>query len=418
MNNITISDSHLYAIQQAQTGQLGKISEDINAYKPVNDTTQQFAALAIQPGMMTYLLHGQSLMTQLDTRPTLSAPPARQEKINALQTQELMKLATTMNGSDINKLERAAASAATLLNSQPDRLPISNQSHNTNKSLQTPASPINSVNPSASAQKVLEGGTDVTSVDASGHQFINVMGDLKMMALNNQLIQTLTKQEAEAAKSAAQASIRTVEAANRSGNKGIDAEKQRMTGAITSGTAGMVGQGVTASKTMKALNDESKSISNNLSRAGIVDNSKGIHQSSTNGATDNLLHQGQSLTDPTSGVIESGIPLNTGFSDSLHNNHNQVQIQTNHARVGADYGNTIVHSSQKMIEGGFNVSAAGETKEMELARADQTVNNEVVNTQQQASRKAAETKAALTRSFEDTLNNNNGAASSVAERLR
>ncbi|MBS0846931.1 type III secretion system protein [Citrobacter sp. JGM124] len=418
MNNITMLDSNLYAIKPAHAGPSGKITNGNDIGKSNNDIAQEFSALAIQPGMITSLIHGQSLMVQLDTRPTLSAPPARQEKINAEQAQKLMKLTTAMDGSDINKLERAAASAATLFNTQPGLLQTLNQTNNANKSLQTSTSSLNSAIPAVSTKQVVEGGTDITSVDATGHQFINVMGDLKMMALNNQLIQTLTKQEAESAKSSAQSSLRTVEAANRAGNKGIEAEKQRMTGAITSGAAGIVGQGVTATRTMKALNNESKSINNNLSKAITIERKQGTHQAATTGAADNLLHKGQTLNESASGLIGAGVPLSTGLSGTARNQHNQVQIKTNHTRAGSDYGNTIVHSGQKMVEGGFNVSAAGETKEAEMARADQTVNNEIANTHQQTSRKAAETKSALNQFFENTLSNNNSAASSVADRMR
>ena len=417
MNNISISDSQNYAIQQAQVNYAGKVSEN-NIHPRVADHVQEFVALAIQPGMMAAILQGQSVMTALDMRPALSTPPVGQEKLNSEHTGELMKLMATMKGSDISKLERAAASASTLFNTQPNLQQTPASAGNINKSLQVASPSTAPVSHPVHSQAPVESGTDITATDGPGRRFINMMGDLKMLELNNLLTVTLTKQEAEFAKSSARSSLRAVDAAERSGNKGIDAEKQRMTGAITSGSIGLVGQGVSTTRTVNALNTESKSIGNNLASAARNSSELGIHKSSTGSATDAMLHKGQVLDKPLDNHIEkgnSGLDIDTDRSRQLHN---QVQLKTNQTRVTSEYSNTAIHSSQKVIDGAFNVEAANETKQAELARADQTVNNEVANTHQQAARKAAESKAALNQVLESTLNSKNSTLSSIADRIR
>lgn len=417
MNNISISDSQNYSIQQAQVNYAGKIAEN-NIHPLVTDRVQEFVALAIQPGMMAAILQGQSVMAALDMRPALSTPPVGQEKLNSEHTSELMKLMATMKGSDISKLERAAAAASTVFNTQPNLQQTVASAGNINKSLQVSSPTTATVSHPVHSQTPVESGTDITATDAPGRQFINMMGDLKMLELNNLLTVTLTKQESEFAKSSARSSLRAVDAAERSGNKGIDAEKQRMAGAITSGSIGLVGQGVSTTRTVKALHTESKSISNNLGSAARNSSELGIHKASEGSAADTMLHKGQALDKPLEnhiGMGSSGLEIAADKSRQLHN---KIQLKTNQTRVSSEYSNTAIHSSQKVIDGAFNVEAANETKQAELARADQSVNNEVANTHQQAARKAAESKAALNQALESTLNSKNSTLSSIADRIR
>lgn len=81
MNNIAISDSHNYAIQQAQTNNIGKVAQDNNLRPQTADSVQAFVALAIQPGMMAAILQGQSVMVNLDMRPALLALPSVRKRL-------------------------------------------------------------------------------------------------------------------------------------------------------------------------------------------------------------------------------------------------------------------------------------------------------------------------------------------------
>lgn len=418
MNNIAISDNHNYAIQQAQSNNIGKFSEANNLHPHTADNVQAFVALAIQPGMMAAILQGQSVMVNLDMRPALLAPPVGHEKIDSEQKNELMNLIATMKGSDINKLERAAVSAATVFNTQTNPLPIAGSAANGNKVLSVASPSTAAAADVMNARTPIAGGTDITATDSIGHQFINMMGDLKMLELNNLLTVTLAKQEAEFSKSSAKASLRTVDAAERAGNKGIDAEKQRMAGAITSGSIGLIGQGITTARTISALKTESKSIANNLSSAVKVEGLQGGHQSSISSSTDNMLHRGNSLGEEVSGKMATTSSSTTGFSDTKRHDHEELRLKTSQTRVTSDYSNAVINSSQKMVEGGFNVQASTDNKQAELARADQTVNNEIANTHQQAAKKSAESKAALNQVLENMLNSKNSTLSSIADRIR
>lgn len=417
MSNIATLDSNHYAIQQAQANYIGKVGDDSNASPVTADTVQAFVSLAIQPGMLVSILQGQSLMANLDSRPSLSSPPVGQSKINVEHTNELMKLISMTKGGDINKLERTAASASTMFNTQPNLLQTAGNAA-ANKSLPLSAPATEATTHPVHSQKPVASGTDITAVDIPTRQFVNMMGDLKMLAVTTKLTESLIKQEAEFAKSSAQSSIRAVNAAERSGNKGIDAEKQRMNGAITSGSLGLIGQGVTTSRTVKALNTESKSIGNNLAGAVKLDSGLGTHNSALASSTEGMLHRAQPAGRNIVAGLESGNSTNTALSGGKRQDHNQIQIKTNQTRVTSDYSNAAINSSQKVIDGAFNVEAANENKQAELARADQAVNNELANTHQQSAKKAAESKAALIQALESSQNSHNSTASSIVDRIR
>ncbi|WP_299999414.1 type III secretion system protein [uncultured Cedecea sp.] len=417
MTNIAISDSHNYAIQQTQRNNIVKLSEDDNA-PPLTTDVRSFVTLATQPGMMGTILHDQSVMFNINTLPALLTPPVGREKIDSEQKDELMSLITKMKGGDINKLERAAASAAMVFNAQINPHQTANST-----AIGTKAAPVSSSSTAPAtdathARTPVEGGTDITAADASGGQFINITGDIKKLELSNLFTRVLTAQEGQFLNASAKASMRAVEAADRSGNKLIDAEKQRMTGAITSGSLGLVGQGITSTRTINALKTESKSINNNLASASRMEAKLGTHQSSIASSTDNLLHQGKSLSDTVSGKMDASASKIKDFSDTKRNDHNQIQLKTSQTRVTSDYSNVAVNSSQKVIDGAFNVEAANETKQAELARADQNVNNEISNTHQHAAKKSAESKAALNQAIENMMNSNNSTLSAIADRIR
>ncbi|MCK8404159.1 type III secretion system protein, partial [Erwinia amylovora] len=92
-----------------------------------------------------------------------------------------------------------------------------------------------------------------------------------------------------------------------------------------------------------------------------------------------------------------------------------VQNNTQKVRTISEFANQVNRSGQGVVEGTFNVEASKESKQADLARADQNVNNELSRTHQQTAKKSAETKAALNQALENTLNNNHSAASAIAE---
>lgn len=411
MNNIVGLDGNTY-VPQVRLSE--KITEDNKIRTLDIDTPKSFIVLAEQPDIMRSLLQGQSLMTNINTRPTLSEPSMRQGKINSEHTNELVKLTASIKSDDISKLERAAALAASLFNTLNNSEPTGN-SYNLNKSLQIPASP--SGHP-VHSQRAIENGTDITSVDASKGNFINLLGKTDMIALFYTMQRALMNQEAIADKSAAKSSSQVVEAANRAGNRSIDAEKKRMTGAITSGSISIAGQGLSSTRTMRALTNESKSINNNLSKAIIIESKHARNQSSILSSADNLLHKDLPVNKNVTALMESGNSMTTALSGEHRNLHNQIQLKTHHTRVGSEFGNTMTHSGQKMVDGAFGVSAAVESKEAEMARADQSVHNEIANTHQQTAKKAAESKAKLDQLFDNLQNANSSTISFLAERLR
>lgn len=421
MSGFAISEPSLNTVFQPQIDNTGTAATtESNRVSQKGSNVQGFAELvATQPGVMASLLHGQSLMTAHDVHPALSAPAKDNQKIGAEQTAELVKLSANLQGGDVNKLERAAVFASTVFSSQINIIQPNNKATATSKSaIETQATSSAFSSHPARSQAAVEGGTDITAIHRSGPGFINVMGDMKMVALNNQLTVTLTTSESDASKAAAKSMIRAVESADRAGTKGIDAEKQRMNGAISSGLMGAVAQGGTTVRSVKALNKESKSISQNLGAAANLDKGVRQNQEAIKSSADAMLRKGKSLDPKVEATISQPHSESMYKSSQLRNAHNKVGNNTQKIRITSEYANQAIRSGQGVIEGSLNVEAAKESKQADLARADQTVNHEVANTQQQTSKKAAEAEAALNRIFESTLNNNNSAVSTIADRMR
>lgn len=418
MNNIAVLDSQSYAIPQNQKNHIIGISEGKNSHHLSDINAQEFIALALQTGMMAAILQGQSVMANLDMCPSLLSPAVSREKIDSEQKNDLMNLISTIKERDINLLERAAALAVTIFNTLTSQLHNISSTTNGNKILPVSTPSSASTTNTLDTRTPVAGGTDITATDAPGHRYVNMIGDLTAVELNNLLTVTLIEQETEFNKSSAMSSKRAVDAAERSGNKGIDAEKQRMARDITSGAISVVGQGATTARTTKAISVESKSIDNNLAAATKVETQQMLHQASIASSTDGLLHKGVPLNESVAAAMNSGTPITGGFSAAKRHDHNQIQLKTNKVRVTSDYTNSVIHSGQKIIEGGFNTAAANENKQAELARADQTVNNEIANVHQLAAKKSADSRATLNQALENMLNSKNSTLSSIAGGMR
>jgi len=419
MQNVTVSErsiTHSYPLPSAETNKV----LDKNIIKP-NEPAQEIIALASQPGMMASILNGQRLMTYSDNRPSLSVPPVSQDKINPQQADRLIKMTGALKGRDINNLERAAASAAAALSAHSRSGQLDGKIFDSNKSMTTPAGLADENLSEVRRQRshaAITGGTDITGAEPAGHQFINVMGDMKLVALNNTLTVTLTKSETEAAKASSKSTIRVVEAAERAGTRIINSEKERFNGAVTSGVVGIIGQSATSAGSLKAMHAESKSIKQNLKLAAQSGSSSSQHKGQLELRSDNMVHCGEVFEDDVTAHSKSHHTEHNKVNTANTNDHSRAQVDTHKMRVISDYGNQAVTATKSIIEGSYNVDAANETKQSELARADQTVNSEVANIQQQTARKAADARASLQQLFENTLNNNNSAVSTISDRMR
>lgn len=73
-------------------------------------------------------------------------------------------------------------------------------------------------------------------------------------------------------------------------------------------------------------------------------------------------------------------------SSELRDNHSVVQNNTQKVRTISEFANQVNRSGQGVVEGTFNVEASKESKQADLARADQNVNNELSSTHQQTAK--------------------------------
>ncbi|CCP02157.1 hypothetical protein BN439_1072 [Erwinia amylovora Ea644] len=378
---------------------------------------QEFVGLASCVPVQ-HLLNGQSVIADHNTGPTLSPPPEGAAKISAEQTIEVKKMADNVRAPDANTLARVATLVSTALTSDLSNTQFNNRTVESHKisaesAIQTSASTI-----PVRSQAAVDGGTDITAVGASGTGFVNVVGDIKTIEVDNHVSVALNKFEAQSNKNSAKALSRVVAAADRAGSKTIEAEKQRSNGVITSGVLGVAVQGGTTLKTTKALTNESKSIDNNLKVATKLQTNVHSSENSIARSADNMMSKGKKLDRGAEAAMSQSHGADLAKASNLRDNHSVIQNKTQKIRTISEFANQANRSGQGIVEGTFNVEASKESKQADLARADQTVNNELSSTHQQTAKKSAETKASLNQALENTLNNNNSAASAIAERMR
>ncbi|MGP3590906.1 hypothetical protein [Vagococcus sp. WN89Y] len=431
----------------------------------VSDVTkssaQAFADFAAQPGVMNTLLNGKSLMSDNQAVPALSLPVggklsaeqsqsivAMSANVSAGDARDLEQVASTVSNAldsklsqqqqnaevaaqvaaplqngDANKSERIAATAAALFSAPATANPVSSKvGENSKASTEATATTAVSSATPVRSQAAVEGGTDITAAQGTGTGtgpvFSNLFGDARILELNNMLVSVLNKAENEFNKSSALASSRAMSSAIHAGDKGIAAAQQNMTGAITSGVMGMALQGGTTFANVRALNKESTSINTNLKNANKLDMGRMQNQSALKSSSDSLLSKGKQVDRNVEGLIDQPHVKSQIDASELRDAHNIKQMNTTRTRAVGDAANQANHSAQGMIQGAYGVEAAEENKQADIARADQAVNNEVADMHKQTSKKAADTQSAMQRVLENTLSNNNSAASSIAERMR
>lgn len=418
MTNITSHNAAIW-VQQPYQSQIDSTgSAENTAAIQKGEAPKGAVALLTQIGVDS--VYNRSVMsTDTTAKPALSAPPMGAAKISAEQTKELVKLSENLQkGTDVNKLERIAASASSLVSSQINITQANNKAGEISKLTMTmESSAVNTVSSSGNARAMapVAGGTDITAADATGSR--TKMFDSFMLGVMNKIIVAANEQNTSHSRASARSVQNMVTSANNAGNKHIDAEKQRMTGAITSGAVGISGQGAMALCSVKSLKTESASIKNNMGEAIKIETFNGDRQT---GAVTNINPLGYRGVQPTTAVTSDLNFYNAQHAQDanlLRNAHSQILNATQRTRAGTEYGNQVFQSGQKVIDNGFNVAASHESKEAELARANQSVNSEVSNAHQQSAKKAAETEAAMRQMQESVLRNNNDAASAISGRM-
>lgn len=452
--------SEVFNNYQSQVDTASKVgSADNTASNVTASDVKEFLAFATLAGSMNVILNGQSLMNSNGSLvPALAVPVQLGDKMSAEQTQSIVAMSVNVNAGDAQALELVASSAANVMDSTIDELKentavaaqiaapvqdgdankleriaatgaaqfaapaataVNSKAVENTKSSTEPAvtNSVSSATP-ARSHAAVDGGTDIEAPVALPPVFTKIMGDPRILELNNTMVRVLNEAENLQNLDAARSSQRAVNSAVAAGNKMISSAQQNMTGAITAGVMSMAMQTATSGATIKAVKAEKDSINFNLKNADRLEKVATNHQSAIDASSDNMIKQGHSPDRNVTSMMSQPNAETRIAASSMRNDHNATQLNTMRMRAITDAATQANHAASNMIQASYGVKAAEESKESEVARANQTVNNEVSNTHQQTGKKTSETQAALQRVLETTLSNNNSAASTVAERMR
>lgn len=375
---------------------------------------QNMSAMVTEEGMLSVLNDKLSLRTD-SVRAT--AAQASAANVNAESAMRTVTLSATGEG-DANKAKLLADAAPAAMVpqtniTQPNNKPSGSSAVDAAGGTSTPSAG------QQRAMRAVEGGTDVTGAGAAKRAFVNVVGPMNQLILNNKLTVALRDSENSLNLQAAKASERFIKSTAISAQKGVDAAEERRDGAIVGGVTSAIAQGGMAVASTRALQKENSSLNNNVRVAKNQEFGVAAHGSSIGNAGDSMIQKGaRSMDSKLKDTLSEPHANEMLKAGNKHINHSEVVNHTQKVRVVTELGNQLANTTRNITEGAYNVNAAEKQGESDLARADGTLNTELANTHSQGAKKAAETRAALNQASENVLNNNNSAASSIAERMR
>ncbi|EDX5193500.1 hypothetical protein BIT89_004659 [Salmonella enterica subsp. enterica serovar Glostrup] len=245
----------------------------------------------------------------------------------------------------------------------------------------------------------------------------DLFGNSGILAALQAIISALNSEENSYNLQAASWSKTTVELAVQSGNHNISAAKDRMIGAISAGTVSMSLQGASTFSSIKALNTESKSITNNLGRSNTISRELQESQHSIQSSADSMVRQGESLEPNVQAAMSEAHPQSAFESAELRHNHMKVTNDTSKVRVTSDFVNQTANSLHSVVQSGAETSAATKIKEADIDRADQSVSNSIEDNDNRVSRKYSDSENSLRQALNVILNSTNDAVSFIAGRM-
>ncbi|MCW2487420.1 hypothetical protein J5069_16090 [Candidatus Symbiopectobacterium sp. NZEC127] len=348
----------------------------------------------------------------------LMAPASTNKVIPSDTKAELMqRLSDSQQGRDIDKIEQVVAGAATLCSAQLLSATDNPSRRSENEKAGRAATSHTVEHTAVRSHAAVEGGTDITPVHSGGYRYSNVMGNMGILDAFTDILQSLNRQEAHFNASAAQWSHFAMTSANATGQHLVRAARENQTGAIVAGSLSMGMQGISAFSTGKSLKSESASIENNLKRSHQLNEQADMARNGLQHHKDKLVNDGITVdSDVSARLVQAHAKLNTE-SQILRDSHQQISNTSMKNRIQADALMQASRSVHDITQGTYGVTAAEQSKEAEIMRANQTVSGEVDSVHQQTAKKSSEGESALRQALLAILNNNNDAVSAVASKM-
>ncbi|EKC7685914.1 hypothetical protein OQB17_004435 [Salmonella enterica] len=260
-------------------------------------------------------------------------------------------------------------------------------------------------------------GKRMKSAIVNKDSFSNVFGNTGALIALQEIISALNSQENTLNMQAANWSQTTVELVNQAGNQSISAAEDRLIGATSSGIISLSMQGTATGFSIRALNKESKSITNNLGRSNVISRELQESQHSIQSSVDSMVHQGGALEANIQSTMSRAHPQNAYESAELRHNHMKITNNTSKVRVAADLVNQTANSVHSIALGGAETAAAEKIKEADLDRGNQTVSNNIEDSNNRVSKKFGDSESSLRQTLSAILNSTNDAVSFISGRM-
>lgn len=348
----------------------------------------------------------------------LLAPPADTGNPNVAAVKaEILKILDKHNsGVDIDTFSSIITSLASLAALQLSKnITTVTTNDNSSKSASQNVTSRSASGKAAHTQKTANGTTDISgATSAVKLSYVNIMGDFNVVDALVELLSLLNKQVGLSNQQSALMSQMQMDSAEQAGDKGIAAAQEQMTGSIAAGVMSLSMQTGATVSTIKSLNTESKSITNNLKKSNDIELAVNKNQSEIHASSQSLAQEGRSTSREVDATLSRDHHEDMHRSANHRHEHKKVENDTSRVRVTSDLINQTSRSVNSLTEASFAVNASQKNKDAEIARANQQVAGETGNVHQQVAKKADESEASLRQALMNIISNNNDTISAIA----
>ena len=235
------------------------------------------------------------------------------------------------------------------------------------------------------------------------HQFIDLMG-MDIAQFLYALIRELIKTASDANKTAAKFAEISFNLAGMAGDNLVKAAHATLTGAIAGHAAGLTLQGVSTFRTVKALNNENRSLKNNVEVAQIKQEQLSRESLHVESASNNINNPEGLGRRPLAMMRDSHAEINRE-SQELMRLHEKVRNRTAEVDVIGSYTTQAGQATTGIIQAGAGTESASKNKQAELDKAGQQTSERTGDTHKQTATQSKEAAERLLALFEKRLAN-------------
>ncbi|MBZ2397907.1 type III secretion system protein [Erwinia amylovora] len=247
--------------------------------------------------------------------------------------------------------------------------------------------------------------------------FKNLIGDYNNLVISGIMVNMMNTMRSVYSLMATKSVEFMVNAAKSMGFHHIEAAKENFKGAIIAATAGTTLQAGGTTAALKGMNDMSRSTRKNLlpaqQKQKALENDKKMFKEildKKNSEGTQADPQMISMMNKHQNNLESNI-------QELNNKHRKVENKAQKYHLSNGPLNQASHSVSQIINSGYGVNAAGETRNAGLSETDKQINSQTADNLKQSAIAADNNQSTFNKTLDDIFRSRNNALDAVVSKI-